>query len=134
MAPQFTTIEGRLTTGGSRPVLAPQRIGEDNREALSIARAEALRMAAGEDLASDGKVQEHRRHQTFRNHVNKAAIGIFWGLAISLYVGIAAFSWHLVAPEALHFLSENQLEKLQTVLGSAILSSALTGYVNRRLA
>ncbi|WP_340529432.1 hypothetical protein [Cupriavidus necator] len=117
-----------------RSVFAPGLESAQDSNATAIAQTEALRMAAGEDLESDGKAQEHRRHQTFRNHINRAAIWIFWVIAASLLIGIVTFSWHLVTPASFHFLADKQLDKLQTILGSAVLSSALTGYVNRRMA
>ncbi|CAM2331460.1 Transmembrane protein [Ralstonia mannitolilytica] len=99
-----------------------------------IATQEATSLAAGVDLEKDGKAQEHRRHQTFRNHINRATIWIFWVIALSLLIGIIIFSYHLLTPDSWHFLAEKQIEKLQTLLPSAVLSSALTGYVNRRMA
>ncbi|MFM0302916.1 hypothetical protein PQQ99_22635 [Paraburkholderia sediminicola] len=113
-----------------RSVFAPT--SQDDSD--EIATKEASSLAAGVDLEEDGAQQEHRRHQTFRNHINKATIWLFWVIALSLLIGIVAYSWHMVTPDAWHFLSEKQLDKLQTVLGSAVLSSALTGYVNKRMA
>ncbi|AXE93949.1 hypothetical protein [Paraburkholderia terricola] len=113
-----------------RSVFAPS--SQDDSD--EIATKEASSLAAGVDLEEDGAQQEHRRHQTFRNHINKATIWLFWVIALSLLIGIVAYSWHMVTPDAWHFLSEKQLDKLQTVLGSAVLSSALTGYVNKRMA
>lgn len=112
-----------------RSVFAPTSLNDSD----DIATKEASALAAGVDLEEDGAQQEHRRHQTFRNHINKATIGLFWVIALSLLVGIVAYSWHMVSPEAWHFLTDKQLDKLQTVLGSAVLSSALTGYVNKRM-
>jgi hypothetical protein len=99
----------------------------------SIAKKEALSIANCVDIEQDGKEQEHNRHQAFRNHVNRATIMLFWIISAGLLIGIAAFAWHMVTPEKWHYLSQAQLDKLQTVLGSAILSSAFTGYVNRRM-
>ncbi|AJY65521.1 Uncharacterised protein [Burkholderia pseudomallei] len=99
----------------------------------AIATKEATSLAAGIDLEKDGARQEHKRHQTFRNHINVATIGLFWVICLGLLIGIATYAWHMVTPDALHYLTEKQLDKLQTVLGSAVLSSALTGYVNKRM-
>ncbi len=90
-------------------------------------------MAAGDDLELDGKKREHRRHQSFRDHVNLAVLIIIWLIVISICLGIAVFAWHLLTPICWHFLDEKALDKLQTILGAAVLSSALTGYANRRM-
>ena len=99
-----------------------------------IANREASSLAAGLDLEQDGQEREHARHQKFRDNINKATLWIFWMIAISLLLGVATYAWHLMTPETWHYLTEKQLDKLQTLLGSAVLSSALTGYVNRRMA
>lgn len=94
----------------------------------ALAQREAVALDAGQDL------KEASRHSRFRDHVNAATIGLFWAVAVSLLVGISTFTWHMVAPESWHYLSNDQLGNLKTVLTTALFSSALTGYVNRRLA
>jgi hypothetical protein len=97
------------------------------------AEQEAAMLAQGVDLEEDGKKQEHRRYQSFRNHINLALIFVFWIVAVSIMVGILIYAWHIVAPDKWKFLSEKGFNKLQTLLGSAVLSSALSGYVKQRM-
>lgn len=97
------------------------------------ANQEAALLAQGGDLEVDAKKQEHGRHQSFRNHINIALIIVFWIIALSLVIGIAIYSWHILVPDKWKFLTEKGFEKLQTLLGSAILSSALSGYVKQRM-
>ena len=99
----------------------------------TLAREEALKFGAGEDLKTDGEKREHARHQAFREHVNRATILIFWIIVESIVRGIVAFTWHMVTPTNWHYLDEDQLDQLKAMLGAAVLSSALTGYVNRRM-
>jgi hypothetical protein len=40
---------------------------------------------------------------------------------------------HFLLPEAWLWLNEKQLDKVQTFLLTALFSSALTGYVNKRM-
>lgn len=103
-----------------------------NAVADSIALSESARMAS-DTLDADGQKKEHTRHQTFRNHVNWAALAIFWALAACVIVGLLTFVFHMLAPDRWHWLSEPQLDKLQTLLGAALLSSALTQYTNKRM-
>lgn len=85
------------------------------------------------DLAHDGRVREHKRHQSFRDQVNCAMIGMFWILCTALASGIVIYSWHLMTPLLWHFLDDSQQVRLQTLLAPAVLSSSLTGYVSRRI-
>lgn len=99
----------------------------------AIANKEAVLIADGFDIEKDGKKQEHNRHQSFRNHVNKATIALFWIIAGSLLLGIAAYVWHMVTPPSWHYLSAAQLGELKTVLVTAITSSVLTQYVKKHM-
>lgn len=105
----------------------------DAPEPTAKAKEEAGKLGSGEDLKADGEIKEHGRHQTFRNHVNVAALIIFWALVTCVIIGLGTFAWHLLAPDCCHYLSEKQLDKLQTLLGAALLSSALTQYTNKRM-
>lgn len=98
-----------------------------------LATAEAHQLATGTDLERDGKTREHGRHQTFRDHVNRAMLALFWVIIACVGAGVAVFAFHLVAPDAWHWLKPAAVEKLQTLLAAALLSSALTGYVNKRM-
>lgn len=106
----------------------------ENGSTDELAATEAIRIAAGLDIERDGKEKEHRRHQHFRDHVNKATIFVFWVVIVCLGFGIVVYSWHLMTPACWHFLAATAQSKLEGLLASALLSSALTGYVNRRMA
>jgi hypothetical protein len=113
---------------------APVFLPDANGATDSRANEEAMKFATGSDLEVDGRRQEHVRHQKFRNHVNIATLILFWLIAGSIGVGVLVFTWHLVTPVCWHFLDSESRDKLQTILGAAVLSSALTGYVNKRMA
>ncbi len=106
----------------------------DDGGGVVMAQREAAKFASGDNLDKDGKAKEHNRHQKFRDHVNLAALVIFWAIVGCVVLGLIAFVFHLLAPESWHYLSEDQQEKLQTLLGAALLSSALTQYANKRMA
>lgn len=97
------------------------------------AQEEALRLDGGTDLKRDGERREHRRHQAFRDHVNIATLILFWAIIFCVMVGVAAFAFHLVFPKHWHYLDRDQLDQLKSMLGAAVLSSALTGYASRRM-
>ena len=112
------------------PIFAPDAAGQQD----ELAQAEAIKLGKGDDLELDGQRQEHDRHQRFRNHANIAMLGLFWLMAALVGSGALVFTWHLLTPDGWHWLSGPSLEKLQTLLAAALLSSALTGYVNKRIA
>lgn len=94
---------------------------------------EAAAFAANKNLEEDGKHRDHARFQKFRDHVNLASLILFWTICASVFGGILTFTWHMLAPESCHYLIPDQLEKLKTILGAAVLSSALTGYANKHM-
>lgn len=99
----------------------------------SRATTEAALIAEGRDLERDGAEREHGRKQAFKDHVNRAAIALFWTLVGCVALGLFVYVWHLLTPADWHFLGEQALNKLETLLGAAILSSALTNYANRQM-
>ncbi|MBB4842493.1 hypothetical protein HNP55_001008 [Paucibacter oligotrophus] len=111
------------------PVFAPEPGQND-----SLATAEANSLANGKSLQSDGEAKEHQRHQSFRDHVNRATLGIFWAIAVSIGLGVIAYTFHLLTPPSWHFLEAAQLESVKTILISALFSSALSGYAGKRMA
>lgn len=98
-----------------------------------LANAEAVQVSSGVDLESDGKTQEHQRHQTFRNHANKLSISLLWIVGALLGIALVIYAWHLLAPPRLHWMLPTALDRVGSLLGTAILSSALTQYVSKRM-
>lgn len=113
-----------------RAVFAPN---DSNPASDTRANEEAVAFATERDIEKEGKEHEHDRHQAFRDHINYATIFIFWVIAACIIIGIVTFAFHMVTPESFHWLNQAQLDKLQTMLGAAVLSSALTGYVKKRM-
>lgn len=102
----------------------------------ALASQEATKFARGENLEDDGRRQEHRRHQAFRNQVHRALVCLFWAIVVCVGVGVGAlvYTWHLLAPTCWHWLDEDAINKLERILTPALLSGAFAGYVNRRMA
>lgn len=99
----------------------------------SLAKSEALEFAAHGDLERDGQEREHDRHQTFRNHANLAAIIVLWTVVACTLLGVLIFVLHMILPPCYTWLTPGKLDKLQTLLAAALLSSAMTSYVNKRM-
>lgn len=114
--------------GSPSRTFIPWRSGSDR-----LANSEAAAIAGNEDLEADGKKKEHDRHQLFRDHANIAALLILWSVVGLTLLGMALFCINLLLPECHQWLSLASQEKIQTLLAAALLSSAMTGYVNRRM-
>jgi hypothetical protein len=98
----------------------------------SLANQEAVAIGSGK-LKADAESKEHDRHQKFRDNINLATLRVFWSVVWCLIASIFIFTYHLITPDSWHFLSPDQLGTLKTLLGGAILSSALSGYVTKRM-
>jgi hypothetical protein len=125
-AEQLTDEDG--SPESAVPLFEPEATTDD-----SLANTEAGLLANGKNLEKDGAEKEHNRHQSFRDNVNRAVIWLFWTIVVCLLVGIVVFSYHMLTPASYQFLSADQLSKLQTVLVSALFSSALSGYAGKRM-
>lgn len=100
----------------------------------SLAASEAQIIANGQDLNAEAQVKEHNRHQQFRGWLHLAATAIFMAIMVGLFWGVLAYTWHILMPEHWHYLTEKQLLVVERALLTALFSSALTGYVNKRMA
>ena len=98
-----------------------------------LAKNEAAAMASNEDLEADGKKKEHGRHQKFQDHANKVAMGLLWTVAFFTLLGICVYVFHLLAPERWKWLSPDALGDVRALLTGVLFSSAMTGYVNKRM-
>ena len=94
---------------------------------------EADAFANDRDLELVGRIREHGRHQTFRDHANTAILIILWVICCLICLGLLVFAWHVLTPASWRFLMPEQFDLLQTLLTSAILSSVLTGYASNRM-
>ncbi|UST85801.1 hypothetical protein [Pseudomonas siliginis] len=99
----------------------------------SLAASEAAALASNEDLDADGKKKEHGRHQQFRDHTNKVALGLLWTVAFFTLLGMGAFVFHLVMPVSWYWLTPEALSTIKTLLTGVLFSSAMSGYVTKRM-
>ncbi len=97
------------------------------------ANAEAVAIGSGEDLEKQARLREHNRHQFFHDWLNRGVTWVMSAVLVSLLFGVCVLAWHLMTPVGWHWLTDAQLETIKTLLGTAIFSSALTGYVTKRM-
>lgn len=108
-------------------------VAEENSTPDSLAKREAVAFAGNEDLDSDGKKKEHGRHQRFQDHANKVALLLLWVVAGFTFIGMGIYVWHLIAPEGGRWLTDKSLDSIRTLLTGVLFSSAMSGYVNKRM-
>jgi len=120
----LTVAPGPEHISGAESVFRP----DASRSTDALAKQEAIAIGSG-TLKADAQKQEHGRHQKFRDNINAATLIVFWTVVTCLVISIFIFTFHMISPEAWHFLSEEQVGTLKTLLGGAILSSAMSGYV-----
>jgi hypothetical protein len=98
-----------------------------------LAKDEAAALGSNEDLDSDGKKKEHGRHQRFQEHANQVVVGLLWTVAVFTLIGMSVYVWHLIMPEPARWLTDNSLDSIRTLLTGVLFSSAMSGYVNKRM-
>jgi hypothetical protein len=102
-------------------------------EGDSLAKTEAVAIGNGEDIEALALRREYDRHQNFQDWLNRGVTVIMVTILVCLFLAVISFAWHILTPASLHYLSESQLDTIKTILGTAVFSSALTGYVNKRM-
>lgn len=105
------------------PILKP--------DTLAIKESQAL--SSNFDLDKAAAEADHHRFQKFKDAVNRIAIYLLWLFALLFVGGVLTIAWHLMTPEHCHYLSESQLDKLHTIVGSALFSSIATNYIKNRV-
>lgn len=82
-----------------------------------------------EDIEDRCTINEHKRGEKTKDCLHKAEMIIIWGVFIAIMALGFTYVWHLVTPW--DYLSEDQIEKINTILSSAILASVLSSRFKR---
>ncbi|MDK1377079.1 MULTISPECIES: hypothetical protein [unclassified Sinorhizobium] len=86
-----------------------------------------------EQIKRRAEANEANRNEKFRNHFEKIAILSLWGFFV-LFTGlISAWFWHYLAPVAWHWLTAEQLTKVQTLATGGIVATIAAGHLKKRL-
>lgn len=106
---------------------------EPNLQPDQLAQQESQVFNSKRDLETESAEGEHDRFQKFRCTVNCIAIWMLYLFAVLFVVGVVTIAWHLMTPEQYHYLSPEQVDKLHTIVGSALFSSIATNYIKNRV-
>jgi hypothetical protein len=102
-------------------------------------RLEAFQIASGltiEDLKADAERQEHRRNQKFKDQFELIFTILIWLLFIGFVILGAIWFVHLISTPAfklVHWLSEEQIDKVEGILTSGIIAGLVADHFKRRL-
>lgn len=86
-----------------------------------------------EDIKKRANEREHRRNELFRDHFENIAIAFLYLIAFLFFAVGFSWFWHLLTPGSWHYLSTDQVSKLQNIVTGGILASIAAGHIKKRL-
>ena len=84
------------------------------------------------EAASIGR-GDYRRDEQLRDHLHYGALVLLWFSIAVFVISSGIWMFHMLAPEAWHFLTSDQRHDLQGLLLAAVGSSLVTDYGRRIL-
>lgn len=85
------------------------------------------------EIKSRQAAAEYKRNENFKNHFERITIcGLWLVAAVALVLGTAWF-WHVLSPESWHWLSVDQVSKIQNFMTGGIVAAVASGHVKKRL-
>lgn len=130
-----------MTAQGTPQLVVPGPTEEDGkvlepnpREVQDSGTQEALKLTQGKtarELKKDADQKDHDRSQKFKDHFECIAIIYLWLAAAALALGAGTWVWHMIMPW--HYLSPDQISKLQTFLTGGIIVGVVSGHLKKRL-
>ena len=102
-----------------------KKIGQDvelSQSDPSHAKAEQRRLFEKEEGV-------HKRNQQTKTHMHWVQLISFWLFMLLGSSFLVVWTWHLLTPNQLQFLTDEQLDIIQPVLVSIVGSSFIAGYV-----
>lgn len=97
---------------------------------------EAEQLSSGrssDELKRDAEQREHHRTQQFRDHFEKLVkFGMNAAFVAIMLMG-AAWIWHLITPENWQWMSERQLDHIQSMVTGGVIAVVIGDHFKRRL-
>lgn len=86
-----------------------------------------------ENLDEHARHREHRRTQRFKDSLNYVAVGAIWILALAVLASVVFWFWHLLLPTSIHFLADDQIRKIETVVFSGLVVGIAQRYLSKHI-
>ena len=83
------------------------------------------------DLEKDAKEKAHHRREEFRDRLQNYIYVLLALFVILLIVFVFIWGWHLLSPASMHWLTDEQLFKLQGIMSSGLLAVFVSDYARR---
>jgi hypothetical protein len=83
------------------------------------------------DYDKQSKQNEFNRSETVKTVLHYVAVAIFLEFVLVYMVLLAVWAWHLILPPDCWFLAPTQFEKVQAIVLSGVVASALSKYYER---
>jgi hypothetical protein len=116
---------------GSEQRIPPPPAYEPDEQTDSLAASESTAFGNGVDLDQKSKINDHNRTEELRDLLKDAAKGIFRVIVVVTEFAIIFWAWHLLMPVEFAFLSDKQLEKIEHILQTVMLSGLVAGYARK---
>ena len=90
--------------------------------------------AAGFDNASlekDAKRRSHNRREGSKDHVYYAGLFLLWLIVVVVFLGITLWGYHLLTPASIHFLDNEQIDRLENLVASAAVATLVSEYLRK---
>lgn len=85
------------------------------------------------EIKARAEANEANRNEQFRNHFEKIAICSLWGFYILFAMLVLTWFWHILSPERAHWLTSEQITKVQALATGGILATIAAGHLKKRL-
>ena len=105
--------------------------GQENKKeefANKVGESEGVKLS---DLEKDAKEKAHHRREEFRDRLQKYIYVVLALFVLLLIVFVFIWGWHLLSPASLHWLTDEQLFKVQGIMSSGLLAVFVSDYARR---
>jgi hypothetical protein len=134
----------RTSSGSTLPPLTRTSASFGSRIVVPAPKAEptkvdnlaAEREAQGYEnarLDQEARRKDHGREQSLRDHVHLGTIGLFWTFVLCTGAAAVVFAFHMLTPDAWHFLSPELFAALKGAVAGGLASGLFTEYSRKIL-
>ena len=106
------------------------------RQRVAVAIKEAAQLFTGksaEELAKEAAENEHGRTERFRDQFESMAICALWVAFSILIFMVITWAAHILLPGVFHWLSDEQLAKVQNLVTGGVVASLAAGHLRKRI-
>lgn len=103
---------------------------QDGGDQLAEQEAKAI---ANDELEQKARTADHGRSERLKDHLIKAAIGVFWLTVALAITALVILGWHVLMPDKWCWLSSESVGQLKALLSGVVLSGGAQSYAKKYL-